>query len=150
MLALSLPRLQRLFGVGVAIVLASNGAAAGSVYQWQDASGQTVYSQQPPPGGSSVKVPKKGGAPTSAPNSAQASPAKPAAKAADEVDKQPSAEDRRKLAQACEQAREVLRLLAENRRPRYIDAQGQRAYLTEEMKTERAADATRKAKEYCR
>ena len=139
-------------GIGLLALLACTSPPAGTVYQWKDANGRTVYSQQPPPDGNAVKVPTKAGTQGNA-QGARPSPsgATPTPAAASEPAAKPlTEEERRKLAHACEQAREVLRLLGEKNRPRYIDEQGQRAYMSDGMKAERTADAERKAKDYCR
>jgi hypothetical protein len=59
-------------------------------------------------------------------------------------------EEQAKLKDACAQAKNALKLLQENNRPRYIDSNGQLGVMTEALKAERTADATRKAKDYCR
>lgn len=139
-------------GIALVALLVSASLPADTVYQWKDANGRTVFSQQPPPDGNATKVPKKAGTPGNAastrpsPSSAATTPAATSEPAAKPL----TAEDEQKLAQACKQAREVLRLLGEKSRPRYLDDQGQRAYMSDEMKAERTADAERKAKEYCR
>ena len=47
-----LPRLRRVHSLaGVVLLALAPVAVAAPVYQWKDASGQTVYSDQPPPSG---------------------------------------------------------------------------------------------------
>ena len=151
---LALGRARRLLEPGaLALVgaLTCQPGAAGEVYQWQDASGRTVFSQQAPTGTKALKIQKQGGKPVSAASPTPATAPQASTAAVKPPPPAPlSEEDKAKLARGCEQAQTALKLLRENSRPRYIDEQGQRVYMTEAMKAERTADAERKAADYCR
>ncbi len=138
--------------LSLAAALGSSVLHADTVYQWKDEQGRTVFSQRAPADSKAVKVPKKIGKPT-APASLPppVAPTRPAAPPAQASAPRPlSDEDKAKLARSCEQARTALRVMQEHGRSPYINEQGQRVYMSPEMKAERTADAERKAAEYCR
>ncbi len=128
--------------------------SAQSAYRWQDDTGQTVFSQHPPAGVSAVPVAAHPG--TASPDHQellakdrqQFAPPPPAAPPAPRPP--PTPKELAQLAQACAQAQGALRLLLEYSRPHYVDAQGQRAYMSESMQAERIADAKQKSAAYCR
>ena len=134
----------------LATALTSSTLPAGTVYQWKDAEGRTVFSQQAPADSKAVKVPKKTGQPTAAPAPRPAAIAPARQEAPPKAPPPLSDEDKAKLARSCEQARTALRIMQEHGRSAYIDEQGQRVYMSPEMKAERTTDAERKAAEYCR
>ena len=122
----------------------SHAVHAEAVYQWKDQDGQTVFSQRPPENAKATRVQAHAGKPAVDSNQRLADQRKQLA---------PSAltpEEQAKLKDACAQAKNALKLLQENSRPRYIDSNGQLGVMTEALKAERIADATRKANDYCR
>ncbi len=128
--------------------------SAQSAYRWQDDTGQTVFSQHPPAGVSAVPVAAHPG--TASPDHQallakdrqQFAPPPPAATPAPRPP--PTPKELAQLAEACAQAQGALSLLLEYSRPHYVDAQGQRAYMSESMQAERIVDAQQKSAAYCR
>jgi hypothetical protein len=130
----------------------SHAVHAEAVYQWKDEDGQTAFSQRPPENAKATRVQAQAGKPAVdgdqrlADQRKQFAPSAPVSKA----EKPLTPEEQAKLKDACAQAKNALKLLQENNRPRYIDSNGQLGVMTEALKAERTADATRKAKDYCR
>jgi prophage tail gpP-like protein len=130
----------------------SHAVHAEAVYQWKDKDGQTVFSQRPPQNAKATRVQAHAGKPAVDSNQRladqrkQLSPSAPASKA----EKPLTPEEQAKLKDACAQAKNALKLLQENNRPRYIDSNGQLDVMTAALKAERIADAKRKANDYCR
>lgn len=117
------------------------------VYKWQDAKGATHYTQTPPPAGANAKTvdvrsrtnlqpvtlaPSVADTSTQATNKAPAAPQKPRLKAED-----------------CQQLRNTLDTLNTGRRIYESDKNGERAYLTEEQRTERISTYTKNLAEAC-
>ena len=137
--------------------LVATAATAGQVFEWQDASGRKHFSDQPPPGVDAKPI----GVRTQAP----ATNAPPAGGAADKVDQKPqtwveknealekrkaedaetaakaqaeAAEEQRRQ-QACNDAREQLKLLQSGVRVQRMDADGQRVVLDDAARAEEMA-----------
>jgi len=141
--------------VGLWLIVAqcmSHAVHADAVYQWKDEHGQTVFSQRPPPNAEATRVQAQAGKPAAdsqqrlADQRKQLAPPPPVSK----TEKPLTPEEQLKLKDACAQAKIALKLLQENNRPHYIDSNGQLGVMTEALKAERTADATRKATDYCR
>lgn len=144
---------RRALIIGLAALLGGANAHADGVYRWQDAQGNTVFSQRPPPGRNAELVKPRAGKP--APDSGRqldaarnrfappAAPEKPAVKT-------PTPDEYAKMASVCRQAQNALKLLQENNRPRYVDESGKSAIMGDDLKASRTADARKKISEYCR
>jgi len=141
--------------VGLWLIVAqcmSHAVHADGVYQWKDEHGQTVFSQRPPRNAEATRVQAQAGKPAAdsqqrlADQRKQLAPPPPVSK----TEKPLTPEEQLKLKDACAQAKNALKLLQENNRPHYIDSNGQLGVMTEALKAERTADATRKANDYCR
>ena len=99
-----LPRLLRLHSLaGVVLLALAPVAVAAPVYQWKDASGQTVYSDQPPPSG----VPAQQLTMPPAPSAADVEAAQQRTKAMQEQTEQLSEERRQREQRAAEAAKQA-------------------------------------------
>lgn len=143
-------------------------ATAGQVFEWQDASGRKHFSDNPPPGVEAKPI----GVRTQAPRATTP----PAGGAADKVDQKPqtwvekneafekrrtegaedtakaeaeAAEEQRRQ-QACEDAREQLKLLQSGVRVQRMDANGERVVLDDAARAEEMARARENIEQACK
>lgn len=152
----------------MAVSLALLAPAASAQYKWKDASGRTIYSDQPPPADTKPlpmrtgepmppAAPRPGAKPVVAarPTSGTGDPElehkrkaqeKQAAeqKAKEDVDRQA------RLTRICEESRADLRTLESGMRLARINAAGEREFLSDEDRAARIATARRNIEEACK
>jgi hypothetical protein len=147
----------------VSCLLASLAAEA-QIYQYKDASGRTVYSDQPPPGGSVKGKVVSGESAASAPSApAKAGDAPKTAadhelefrkrqkeqqEAAAKSDKE--AADKLARKQDCERARRTLEVMESGERVATRDEKGERVFLEDSQRAAEASRARKAVAELCR
>ncbi|QID17961.1 DUF4124 domain-containing protein [Nitrogeniibacter mangrovi] len=134
------------------------GVMAGQVYEWKDATGKRHFSDHPPTGvdakpmGIKTTAPKPSGPPAggAAQNSEAQAPKtwaekneafdkRQADKAAAEAEAKQKADEERRRSEACEQAKQQLKLLESGRRVQRMDANGERIVLDDAARAEEIA-----------
>lgn len=134
-------------------VMAASGAAA-EIYQWTDKSGQTVFSESPPPDAVHTVIKPKFGKKSPAtlertkarggatvPKDAQAT--------ADQVAKTPAEPTPAEKKANCAKAREVLTQLGTSNRLRAKNEKGEIVYLPEEARQDRIDAAEKSIQSWC-
>ena len=154
---------------GAAAVMLICALPAQAQYQWRDANGRMVFSDQPPP--PSVKpenvlradpMPSSGARPEAARRSSGTAGQDQAAdrelarrqKANEQADKaereRQQAEQTQRLARACEEARTELRTLESGMRMARINKDGEREYLDDAERDKRIATIRRDLNQSCK
>ena len=159
-------------GAAAALLLVAAGTTGAAQYQWRDAGGRMVFSDQAPPAsvppGRIVKAPAQVAvpAPAAAPPAPAASPAgAPAAlSAADqefafrkrmeeraEQEKKAAEQAQRQLqlAKACADAQGDIRALESGQRISRINAAGEREFLSDAERAQRLSSARKSVSERC-
>ena len=135
--------------------------ASAQVYKCVDASGKTVYSQQPCPAGDTSKVISRSAPPEPAPAEAKPGGKPPASPEQEyrkrqaeraEADKKASEEEARKKQQqdACNRAREALAQFDMGGRFTGVDAKGERYFYDDNRIAQERARAQQTANEACK
>lgn len=172
------PALQRcLMAAAAAVLLTTAGTVGATQYQWRDASGRMVFSDQPPPASVPPARVIKAPAPVAAtaPSPAATGPAAssgPAASAGSPTALSPadqefafrkrmeeraeqekkaaeSAEQQQKLAKACADAQGDIRALESGQRISRINAAGEREFLSDAERAQRLGSARKSVSERC-
>ncbi len=159
---LALSRVMCLLGLATLLV-----APAAAQYRWVDENGRTVYSDQPPPPGRTVVKQLEPPAPVAPPTApATANPAGAARPSSADRDKaaRQRTEDARKasekqaeearraaeLRQACADRQADLRVLDSGARIMRVDANGERAYMTDDEISRRRQVLVQSIQDDCR
>lgn len=148
------PAQLSIVGGVLGVVITGSTAQAQPVYKWQDAKGATHYTQTPPPASAKaaqkVEVRSRSDLqPTVAVS--DSSVATPASKTSPSGS-QPATTAQQKprlKAEDCQVLKDTVDTLASGRRLYESDANGERAYITEEQRAERISTYTKNLKEGC-
>lgn len=143
------------------LLISSNTVLAGKVYKWTDASGNTVYSQTPPPSKKDVKeMDVKASKPSTSPPAAaksDADPSKPVDKkqaedkaAEDAANKEQLAKNEEIRKENCKRASTQLRTINDGGRIYEVNEQGERVYWDDETRKQKIEDAQKTVDEWCK
>ncbi|WP_111643321.1 DUF4124 domain-containing protein [Marinimicrobium alkaliphilum] len=132
--------------IGAALAaLAILPAQAGEIYRWVDDSGVTHFTSQPPPGRESTRIRTRTGQSEPVQRPAQSDPRERSEPITPRVEAQEQERDRER----CRIAQQNLERLMSGARIQLEDADGQRRFIDDDERQERATQAQQVIEEHC-